>query len=150
MSNFDPETFLGQAQQAETFSTRRTPLDEGEYIGQITDVKVRDVKFRDGREGKGIDLFVAIEGPEVESQTGLPKVTPRMSFLLDLTDAGNIDSGKGKNLRLGRVLEACGLNGKAWSFNDLKGNVVKVKLKHRPDDNDPEVVYEEITAMTKA
>jgi hypothetical protein len=59
--------------------------------------------------------------------------------------------GKGKNVSLGRLREATGLNekGRPFGFRMLVGQMARVRVKHRPDNKNPEIVYAEVDAVTK-
>ncbi len=60
--------------------------------------------------------------------------------------------GPGKNGRLGRYREALGMNvaGQPFSIRQMQGRQIKATIKHRPDPNDPSILYEEIAAIAKA
>lgn len=149
-STFNPDTFLS-TQYSDQLETRRQPVPEGEYAAVIDDVKLREVNFRNGGKGIGIDVFCRIEGDAtVKEATGQDTAILRYSFLMDVKDDGSLDFSKGKNLRLGRLRAAVGQNtaGRPWSFNDLKGNPLKVRVKHRADDNDTSIVYDEVSAVS--
>jgi hypothetical protein len=151
MSDFDTEEFLSTS-VATAFDTRRKPLPEGEYTGVIDSVEVRKVIYRKGEnagsEGKGLDVFVTIDN--VQDKIGQPSVKLRYSFLLDLTPSGGLDTSKHRNLRLGRLREAVEQNtDKPWNLGMLVGQPLQVRVKHRPDTNDPEVIYDEIASVAK-
>jgi hypothetical protein len=71
--------------------------------------------------------------------------------MMDLTDAGGFDTTKGRNIGMGRLREAVGLNtpGQAFQFGMLEGRTVKVSTGLRADNNNPEIQYTEIKAFAK-
>ena len=90
-----------------------------------------------------LDVTYAIDDQGVREETGLPEPTIRQSIFLELGADGKLDSGKGKNVNLGRLREAVGLNqpGQAFSFASLIGQACIIAVKHTPDKNDPEIIY---------
>ena len=147
-TTFDPEVFLAQ-QHTGSLDTRVPPLPEAEYPALIDNVELREVNFRDGGKGLALNVMCLVEGPEVKEACGVPSKRVRYNFLLDLAPDGSLDMSNSKNLRLGRLREAIGQNTeRPWSFLDLKGQPVKVRVKHTPDKNDPEVVYDEVASVT--
>lgn len=153
MSMFDPDTFLSQTVE-EANSTSLSPVPEGEYIAVIGKPKVRQNagKKDPGALYTSLDLPCEIDlagmYPAVAQQIGRDKASPRYSCLLDLTDSGGLDMGKGKNVGLGRAREAAGLNtpGQPFSFAMFEGRAVKVLIKHRVDGED---IYDEVKAMAQ-
>jgi len=146
MGTFDPESFLTNTTTEES-STKRIPLEAGEYVGQIT-------KLRAGTTpNKGIpflEVIYKIEHPELASEMGRPASTVRQTVWLDLDEHGDLDMGPGKNITLGRLRDAAGQNvsGEPWSIASLEGATVTVRVVHNPDKNDPEVVYEEVKGVS--
>ena len=79
---------------------------------------------------------------------GRDKVTVRQGIMLDITDSGGLDMGKGRNIGLGRLREAIGLNtpGQPFSFSMVAGRVAKVNVSHRIDG---ENIYAEVKGVAK-
>jgi hypothetical protein len=69
--------------------------------------------------------------------------------MLDLDPNGGLDMAEGKNVGLGRLREALGLNDptESFSFNMLPGRMAKVRVGHREDSRDPEIKYAEVQAV---
>lgn len=149
--HFDEQDFLDSVQSA-AVESKFVPVPEGEYPAHVRQgVKVEVVPFKDGRKGKRLTLHWIIDDPDLAAKLGMEEVSVRQQFLLDLTDSGQIASGINKNLRLGKIFDAVGIDpSKGWSFRGLEGLSAKVRVKHRPDDRDPEIVYAEVVAVTKA
>ena len=150
---FDPDTFLSTT-VTEANSTTVVPVPEGEYVAIIGKPKIRQFS---GTKDPGalytsLDLPCEIDlagmYPAVAEQLGRDKATVRYSSMLDLTDSGGLDMGKGRNVGLGRAREAAGLNtpGQPFSFAMFEGRAVKVMVKHRVDGDR---IYDEVKAMAK-
>jgi len=128
MSTFDANNFQN-AQFTEASSTDFTPVPEGEFTAVVDKQAIRTTT-------KGqvlLDLTWKIDDADVAKETGMANPTVRQSIFLDVTDAGGLEFGKGKNVSLGRLREALGQNqnGKPWSFGMLLGQVATVRVKHR-------------------
>lgn len=136
MSVFSPETFL-DAQITEA-SVKRPPLMAGlELIGIIKDVKPRTWQGKKDPSQSGVAMDPIIEfdlsqNPTEQARTGLEKVTIQDSIMLNLTEGGAIDLSPGKNGRLRQYREALGMNnaGEAFSFRNMIGRPIRVKIKH--------------------
>lgn len=134
MSAFNPDEFL-DAQFNDANSTVSIPVPAGEYAAYIEEVKTRAwTSTKDpSKSGIALDIKYNIDDESVKEALGRTKVTVNQSIMLDLTDAGTLDMGKGRNVSLGRLREAAGLNvpGKPFSFRQLEGQPVKVRVEHR-------------------
>lgn len=153
--DFDPDQFLDAVQTAQVES-KFTPVPEGEYPAHVVpqSVKVESVSFRNGGSGKRFTCQWAIDDPNVAAALGMAQApSVRQQFLLDLTPEGNISSGINKNIRLGKILEAGGIDtsdtSKGWSMRQIEGLSAKVRVKHRPDPDNAEIVYSEVVAVTR-
>lgn len=148
MTLFDANTF-GQMSFTESNSTESVPVPVGEWPATIGDKKIDTWAAKDG-SSSGLKMYVYwdIEDPAVREVTGREKSRVRQEFMFDLVEGtGALDFGKGKNVRLGRLREATGLNtpGQAFSFDMLVGRMAKVNVKHRPDNRDASILYAEVT-----
>ena len=147
--SFDPATFLDHTTDAAN-STTFTPVPEGEYTAMIDgDPVMRQWTSKDGtKTGLAMDLNWLIDDASVKEKLQRDKVTVRQGIMLDLTDDGNLDTGKGRNITLGRLRDAVGLNepGRPFSPRMLAGKVAKVAVKHRMADDQ---VYAEVKAVTR-
>jgi len=150
---FDPQSFLDQEIQGEN-STVAVPCPAGDYTAIVDKINLRQWQKKDDPSVSGITLevFWSIDSQEVRELLGREKVLVKQGIMLDLTEAGGIDMGKGRNVSLGKLRQALDLNnaGQAFSFNTLPGRVAKVKVTHRPDQVDPEKIYPEVTMVAKA
>lgn len=143
-SAFDPNAFLSATMDAPL--EKRDPLPvsnpvsgDGCYFATVKEVKSRVWEGKTektmGKSGIAFDVTLEVEVPEpLKASQGTDKRILSDSIMLDLTEAGQIDNGKGKNGRLRMYREAVNLNNPGDSFNALKmaGRPLKLKLEHRP------------------
>lgn len=149
MSMFSPEQFLDmQFDQAN--DTKVVPVPAGEYLAVVKEVKIRpwQSKADPSKAGVALDLQWTIDDDGVKTLLGRDEVNCKQGVMLDLTEAGGMDMGKGRNIGLGRLREACGLNtpGQPFSVTMLTGRMARVKIEHRTDG---ENLYAEVKAVTK-
>lgn len=130
--SFDPTAFLNQT-FSETNSTEMVPVPEGEYLAISSEPKIDTWSTKDGSSsGLKTTIMWEIQDEAVKELLGRePKV--KQEFLLDLTDSGALDFGKGKNVTLGRTRAAMDLNepGQPFAFPMMGGRMAKVLVKHR-------------------
>ncbi len=123
---FDSDDFMSTTVEGES-STVFTPVPEGEY-----QALAEKVESRNANGYVILDVTWSIDDDSVVTATGRDKNTARQSIFLDMTDAGGIDMGQGKNIQLGKLREAIGQNGPgAWSPSMILGNVAKIRVAHR-------------------
>jgi hypothetical protein len=147
---FDTDSFLNSAVTGAN-STKVVPCPIGEFPAVIDKIAARQWQSKDGtKTGVALDVTWAIEDDEAKAATGRDVVTARQGVMLDLAPDGSIDMADGKNVGLGRLRAAVGLNDPSveFSFNQLPGRMAKAKVSHRPDANDPEIVYAQVDAVT--
>lgn len=140
---FNPDTFL-QATTTEVNDTKKIPCPAGEYIAVVEKVEARPWQSKDGlKSGVALDITWAIDDPAVKETVGRDNVQVRQGLMLDLLESGGLDMGKGKNVALGRLREATGLNvpGQPFSPTMFAGRAAKVTVSHRVDGED---IYDEI------
>lgn len=150
--SFDPTTFLNQTFEGSN-DTKLVPVPAGEYLAIADKVDVKTWQSRDGSSsGLKLEIVWDIQDDNVKEMLGREKITSRQQQMLDLTDTGALDMGKGKNVGLGRIREALNLNDptQGFAFGMIQGQMAKVVVSHRPDNNDPEVMYDEIKRVAKA
>ena len=136
---FNPDQFLDMQIEGQN-DTKIVPVPAGEYTAMIEEVKVRQWqgKADPSKSGLTLDVQWSIDDAAVKELLGRDKVTVKQGIMLDLTDAGGLDMGKGRNIGLGRLREALDLNqpGRPFSFTMLTGRVARVSVSHRiADDN---------------
>lgn len=145
--SFDPNTFMNQVTE-EANETRIIPCPEGEYVGILGEPTVKEITSqKTGETYVQLSIPVTIDDPTAKAATGRDPLTVRWQSFIDRTASGGLDFGVGKNIKLGRLREACGLNkpGEPFSMGKFQGKMIKVSVKHRNDPNDSETIYDEIS-----
>lgn len=146
---FSPEQFLDM-QVTESNDTKTIPVPVGEYTAVAEEVKCRQWQSKKdpSMAGLALDIKWSIDDSAVKELLGRDKVTVNQGIMLDLTDSGGLDMGKGRNIGLGRLREALGLNapGQPFSFMMVSGRVAKISVSHRIDG---ENIYAEVKGVAK-
>lgn len=127
----DPQAFLDAA-YTEANSTELITIDEGEYqaiAGEVTTSAWQGVKDP-SKSGIKLTIPWEIDSQAAREKTGREKIVVRQDIMLDLSENGMLDFGKGKNVQLGRLREALGLNrpGVPFKFRDITGRAAKVRV----------------------
>lgn len=148
MGTFDPSSFLDES-VTDPNSTSSTPVPEGEYTAVAGEPALRNGTDKNGAPWNALDINWAIDDPKVAEVTGRPANSVRQSFFLEIDEKGKLDIGKGKNVSLGRLREAIGLNtpGKPFSFRMIQGQVAKVTVKHRVYND---AIFADVKAVARA
>lgn len=148
---FDPNTFLADTVTGAN-DTKYIPVPQGEYPAIIKSVAARQMpsKADPGKQVTVVDVVYDIDDQTVREVTGLDNPTVRQSVFLDLTPQGKLDMSKGKNIGLGKLREALGLNdpNKPFAFQDLTGRAAIVAVEHTPGKNEGEV-YANVSKVGK-
>lgn len=146
---FNPEQFL-DTQVTEANDTKTIPVPVGEYTALIEEVKCRQWQSKKdpSMSGLTLDITWSIDDQNVKELLGRDKVTARQGIMLDITESGTMDMGKGRNVGLGRLREAVNLNtpGQPFTFSMLPGRVAKVNVTHRVDGDQ---IFAEIKSVAK-
>lgn len=150
-SQFDPAAFLDMTMDAP--SVKRPPLPTGDYRAVVGDVTSKSWTSGDGsKSGINWEIPLAVDVPaELQSSLGLdkPTITLTDKIFLDLTPAGGLDNGPGKNGKIRRYREALDLNkpGDAFSARAMVGRIVLVRVGHRVYNGD---LFEEVSGIARA
>ena len=146
---FNPDQFLDM-QVTESNSTEAIPVPVGEYTAVIGEVKCRPWQKKDDPSvaGLALDITWELDDEAVKELLGRSKVTVKQGAMLDLTDSGGLDMGKGRNVTLGRLRDAVNLNqaGQPFAFSMLVGRIAKVKVDHRINGDQ---IFAEVKAVAK-
>lgn len=148
MSTFNPDLFL-QTTVNEANDTKVTPCPVGEYMATIDAVKPRQWQSKDGTSsGISLDVTWSIDDANAKAIVGRDDCLVKQGVMLDLTEQGQLDMGKGKNVGLGRLREATGTNvaGQPFSFTQLLGQSARVIVEHRVSGED---TFSEIKKVAK-
>lgn len=141
----DPDKFLNQKIDKPS-ETSFIPVPVDDYLCMIPVGGVqppREIVGKDGNKSVIIDLNWEIVSSDknykkVCEHTGMESPFVKQSIFLDVDydsegNATGLSEGIGKNIQLGRLREAVGLNkpGKDFSFKHLEGATATVKVEHR-------------------
>ena len=148
---FDPNAFLEQV-ITEVGSTEATPIPAGEYLAFIDKKELTTWQKKDDPSVSGLKLKITwvLEDQAVRDLLGRDKVIVAQDIMLDLTDTGSLDMGKGRNVELNRLRAAVDLNVSGFSFNQLDGRMARVTVKQDQDKNDPQKFYARVKAVGHA
>jgi hypothetical protein len=150
--NFSPETFMNTV-LTEVNDTKIIPCPTGEWPAQIVEVTPKTGTIskgdRAGETWARLDVNWEITDPQVTSVTNREKTRVRQGVMLDLNPNGGLDMGPGKNVQLGRLREATGLNvsGAPFSPSMLLMRSGKVRVAHRIDERDGVTIQAEVQAV---
>lgn len=155
--SFDPDAFLNQT-TTDANSTIIEACPEGEYKATVDDGD-KAIQFREFNSTKGtgqvyhqMQVFFNILDDNVRAQLKRDKVLVPMNIFLDVTDSGQLDTGQGKNVGVGRLRAALDQNtpGQPWGPAMLKGKgPIMVKVTQRSDKNDPNNKFAEVSRIAK-
>lgn len=131
-------------------STSLAPIPVGEYVAIIEDVEIKPWQGRQDptRSGQKLICKLMIDDEAVRTELGRDKVTAVYEIMLDLNDSGTgLDMGKGKNVQLGRLREAVGLNdpSQPFGFRMLTGRPLRVQIEHEMYENEPRSRVKRVT-----
>ena len=148
---FDADALMNENLEAN--ATKRDPLPVGETVAQIMELKMDEGVSGPKSKNPGtpwarINCKLEITDPEYLSQIpGSPdKATTFLGIMLDMSD-GRLATGPNKNIRLGKLRDAAGVNGKP--LNMLIGQFIRIAIGHKPHHEDPEQVVDEVVSYTK-
>jgi hypothetical protein len=162
---FDINTLSQTAIQAQ-LDTAITPYPEMEAIVQI-DLSDKGLQWSGGqtaaKDGKPsrtwarLDLRCRIIRSEtvdllqVSKERGTPvdEMYIKYGIMLDLTEQGALDTGPGRNVKLGALREAVDQNDpdQSWHYDMLKGQAFKAKINITVDREDETKRYNNIVSV---
>lgn len=146
---FNPDEFLNQTFD-QSLDTKVIPCPVGEYQAIAEKVTVVPWAARDGSSsGLKIVILWDIQDDNVKAITNRDPTRVKQDQMLDLTETGQLDLAKGKNIGLGRIREALGLNtpGEPFAFSMIQGRMAKVLVSHRAAGED---MFDEVKKITSA
>lgn len=146
---FDPNAFLDM-QVTENNDTKTIPVPVGEFTAVASKVDCRQWQSKNDPSMSGLTLDITwdIDDAGVKEALGRDKVIVRQGIMLDLTESGGLDMGKGRNIDLGKLREGLNLNqpGQPFSFSMIPGRVAKVVVSHRIDG---ENIYAKVKGVAR-
>ena len=148
---FDPNSFFEQV-ITEIGSTEAVPIPAGEYLATIDKKEVTTWQKKDDPSVSGLKLKItwSLEDQAVRDLLGRDKVVVVQDIMLDTTETGGLDMGKGRNVELNRLRAAVDLNVSGFSFHQLDGRMARVTVKQDQDKNDPQKFYARVKAVGHA
>jgi hypothetical protein len=136
MSKFDPNALLQTELQVSDIATVFVPIPEGTFPIQFGAPKIESGE-KNGRVWARLETPVTITDPAVAEEMGLDSsasVKSMYTLFLDIDPATNaLATGVNKNVRLGQLLQAVGLEGNA-ALADLENRTALGKFKQRMSD----------------
>jgi hypothetical protein len=129
-NKFDPETFdlegfMNEGAGGE-LDTEFQVVPAGEYAAIVEHVGNTDglPDIKQKKDGSGsfvtLDITWSVQDDAVKAALGRDKVTVRQSFILDMK-GNSLDYSKGKNVRLGQLKQALGINQPGLPLRALQG-----------------------------
>jgi hypothetical protein len=152
---FNVDAFMNETFDA-TLDTEIIPVPEGEHMAQIgtdpKDVNVRTgVSQKNNRAWMMLELNCYLSDPNLAATLKRENPRIRYSIMLDLDNAGRLDTGPQRNVNLGKLRDAVNQNKPGqWSFAMLRGQPIKVKVKHKKASDGSDATYSEVVGVTKA
>ena len=140
MSIFDTDNFLGSSAGG-TMSTERELIPANTY----SDCSIADLKMSHGTIGKGeragdpwamLTIIWEIHDQEVKDKLDRSTVKVSQRVMLDLTADGELDTGRGKNFRLGKLKHTLGLNSGETKWIDFIGKRAVISVTHGVNEKD--------------
>ena len=142
---FDPEEFM-QTSITGANDTHYVPIPEGDYVALVDQVMPPRVTD----EGRVyMHIVWNIDSDNLRKSMDRDKVTTRQTLWLDIDESGHLDRGKGKNVPLGRVREALGLNTADSEFKPpmMVGRPAQIRVTQRLD-KDTKEIFNDVKAVT--
>lgn len=144
----NPEMLLDAATKV-AFDTTVVPCPEGDYTMLISKLTPRSGTNKNGEAYCMLNVLLEVEDQAVREALGRDKVYVQHACMLDIitnpeTGQPMLDTGKGKNIDLGRLREACDLNEpkKEFSMNMLLNRIVRGKVTHRTNEETGDIYAE--------
>lgn len=152
-SLFDTDNFLSGSAGG-TLSTERTLIPANTYPNaSIKDLTVKTGTIANGeRAGEAwvrLNVVWQIDSQELRDSLSRANVLITQGFMLDVTESGELDTGKGKNIRLGKLKKALGMNDGETKWMDFIGKYATIQVGHGVNSKDG-TATEEVTAVAGA
>lgn len=156
--NFDPSTFMNQTVDT-PLSTSFEICPEGQFVavvGEVTEKSFRQIKWNDKESGEErtatiFSLPFLIQDEQVKAKLDRENVTASAEMWLDVDDAGQLDTRKGKNVMLGRIRDVVNQNNTpGWTFGMLSGQgPVRVTVNHEVNPKNPEQKFARVKSVVR-
>lgn len=143
-SKFDPSNLLNIGLSTADIPSERTLIPEGEHRFIVGKPKM-DNGEKDGKPWFKLNFPMSLDEPSVLQDLNVAELKTTYSFFLDVTEDGMIATGPNKNIRLGQLFAACGLDGDDVSISQVEGRQVIGSVKQRMSDRGNQ--YDEIAGL---
>ena len=135
-----------------TLSTERLLVPAGTYNNcYVKEIKVQDGVIKDGdRAGQPwAKLLVTwvLDHPELRKELDRAEVVLTQGIMLDVTSDGRLETGKGKNVRLGKFKKALGINDENSPLTDAIQRRAILQVKHGMYNNEPQEEIASVAAL---
>lgn len=147
---FNADQFLQEQTVDGALDTKLPLIPVGEYPAIISKIDARQQPKRDdpSKIFTILDVTYTVEDQSVREVTGLDSPSIRDSLFLDINETTKkLDTGTGKNVALGALRAALGINEGQFNFGMLLGRSCLIGIKHDPDKNDPEKVWARVARV---
>ncbi len=148
---FDPQNFLDGSTGGAN-STKRLVVPAATYPAFISDLKSRNGTVKKEGENFGkpwttLEVSWQIDDGGILAATmEQQKVVVFQSIMLEFSETGALADGKGKNVKLGRLREAIGLNDGPVPWRSFVGRPAVIKVEHEIYEGEPQA---RVTAVAK-
>jgi hypothetical protein len=148
---FDPVSLLNAP--LEESATSRDPLPPGEVLAQIMKLSFAEGISQKNRE-PWFRMNVHLEIQDRDYLAGysdgsFEKATTLYGVMYEKNESGTgIAVGPNKNVKLGQLRAAAGVNGRP--LNDLIGQFIRILVINKPHQDDESVILDEVKTVTKA
>lgn len=137
MSKFDPNALLNTELQVEEIATEFVPIPEGDWPVRLGAPKVASGE-KDGKVWARLEVPLTITDPAVAQDMGLEdgkEVKSMYTIFLDINqETQMLDFGVNKNVRLGQLFAAVGLEG-GRALTELENTTAIGVFKQKMSEN---------------
>ena len=140
---FDPQSFMEMStdDEMDTSIPAITPADYAALIKKVTPHPLKDKDTGQTRTDTiRLQVDYLIVDDELKALREMPEGVPVSdSIFIEFTPEGGFATATGKNVRLGALREALGLNGAGFNLGLLNGaGPLLIRIKNTPNEDDPE------------
>lgn len=144
---FDANSFL-DSQISGANSTERILVEPGVYSAFVADLKsATGFSEKNNQQWARMDVVFEIQDEHQQERTGRARILITYGIMLDLDANGDLDMGRGRNVRLGKFRKALGKNDGPFNPRELMHLYAKVDIKHEIYNNEPQ---EKISGVSAA
>lgn len=147
---FDVDALMNATVQ-ESNSTFINPLPAGDLNAVIDKASLAQGN-KDGKPWVRLDVVYDVTSPETKEATGLEEPKAFQTIFLELRENGTLNTDIGKNIPLGKLRVATGLNepGQPFNFSMFVGKPVIVHIKNEVNKQDPDGGLRSVVARVTA